>query len=98
MAVESRPTGPAAAAASPPILNLLLSRCSIPVWFITSMITSVSFPPIRNPNLPPEILRDPGALQPTPLGFRHVKKPLPYCAPTMNPPAFEFGTTTTHDA
>ena len=33
-------------------------------------------------------VNEPGALQPTPLVFRHVKKPFPYAPPTMNPPDF----------
>src|SRR5579875_2479261 len=70
----------------------------MPSLFMTSMITSVSLPPINRPNLPPEIRIDPGALQPTPLGLRHVKKPLPYSPPTIKPPAFRFGITTTQDA
>src|SRR5207253_9885732 len=58
---------------------------SIPLLFMMSMTTSVSLPPISNPNLPPEMRIDPGALQPTPLGFRQVKNPLPYSAPTIKP-------------
>src|SRR3954453_8963834 len=62
------------------------------------MSTSVSAPPTRSPNFPPEILSDPGALQPAPPDSLHEKKPFPYSPPTMNPPFLRFGITTTHCA
>ena len=52
-----RPTGPAAADASAPILNLLESRASMPFWFITSMTRSTACPPICKPQLPPVMKR-----------------------------------------
>ena len=52
-AAPVRPTGPAAADASPPIVNLSVASFSIPRRFITSMITSVDSPPIWAPKLPP---------------------------------------------
>src|SRR5579871_942660 len=65
-AVAVRPTGPAATEASAPSVNLLESSLSAPRAFITSMIKSVSDPPIWNPILPPSMRTVPGADQPGP--------------------------------
>ena len=64
---------------------------------ITSMMTSVSDPPIWNPTLPPSMRSAPGAPQP-PSAVRHTRKPRPYLAPTMNAPCLTPGTTTTQCA
>jgi hypothetical protein len=48
-ALVSRPTGPAAASASPPSVNLSASSFFMPLSFIISMKTSVDEPPIRKP-------------------------------------------------
>ena len=65
-ALAERPTGPAAILASPPSVNLFVSRRLMPFWFITSMTTSVSLPPIWNPKLPPSTFTAAGAVQPEP--------------------------------
>ena len=92
-----RPRGPAAADASPPIVNWLDSSLSTPLGFITSMMTSVSVPPTWKPTLPPSTRTPPGADQP-PDARRHDRKPRLYLPPTMNAPFFMPGTTTTHSA
>jgi hypothetical protein len=56
-AVAVRPTGPAATEPSAPRVNLLESSFSAPRAFITSMIRSVSEPPIWKPTLPPSMGR-----------------------------------------
>ena len=61
------------------------------LWFMTSITSSVSDPPIWNPTLPPSTLSAIGADQ-LPPALRHVMKPLPYCAPTTNAPFFRLGT------
>ena len=93
-----RPTGPAAAIASPPTVNLLFSKSRFaPRSFITSITTSVSDPPIWKPTLPPSTLTAPGALHPPP-ALRQVTKPRPYFAPTINAPLLTPGTTIAHSA
>jgi hypothetical protein len=47
LALASLPTGPAAASASPPIVNLSESNFFMPLSFMISMKTSVEDPPIR---------------------------------------------------
>jgi hypothetical protein len=49
------PTGPAAADASAPILNLLERRLRTPFSFMMSMTRSTACAPICNPQLPPAI-------------------------------------------
>src|SRR6266481_6440197 len=96
-AAAVRPTGPAVADASAPIVNLLDRSLSIAPSFITSMTTSVSEPPIWKPTLPPSTLSPAGADQPRP-GLRQTMKPRPYLAPTTKAPFFTPGTTTTQAA
>src|SRR5271157_2095993 len=64
-----RPTGPAAAVASAPMVNLLLERCFIPPSFITGRTTSVEETPIWKPTLPPSMRMAAGGPQPGPLGL-----------------------------
>ena len=93
-----RPTGPAAAVASVPMVNLSASSFCAPSLFMTRRTRSFSVPPIRNPKLPPSILIAPGAVQPTPFCLRQDIKPFPYLAPMMKPPFFKFGITITQTA
>src|SRR6202162_5755046 len=81
-----RPTGPAAAEASAPILNLLESILSIPLSFMTSMTTSIASPPICNPQLPPVTEKGAGALHPELV--RQVAIPLP-CRPPKTKTYFD---------
>src|SRR6266536_345479 len=92
-----RPTGPAVADASAPIVNLLDSSLSMAPSFITNMTTSVSEPPIWKPTLQPSTLTPAGADQPRP-DFRQTMKPRPYFAPTIKAPFFTPGTITTQAA
>jgi len=70
-----RPTGPAAAEASAPTLNLLFNSCVMPCWFITSITRSIACPPICKPQLPPSTTNGAGALH-WPL-LRQVATPRP---------------------
>ena len=97
LALVSRPTGPAAAAASPPIVNLSPSSLFIPLSFITSMIRSVEEPPSCSPKLPPSMATAAGALQPREQR-RQDANPRPYLPPTPNAPLSKPGTITTHCA
>src|SRR5579863_4612442 len=74
-AAVSRPTGPAAADASAPSLNLLERRCCIPLSFVTIITRSTACPPSCNPQLPPVTVIGAGALQP--FDVLHVATPLP---------------------
>src|SRR5258705_5996599 len=96
-AAAVRPTGPAVADASAPIVNLLDRSLSIAPSFITSMTTSVPEPPIWKPTLPPSTLSPAGADQPPP-ALRQTMKPRPYLAPITNAAFFTPGTTTTQAA
>src|SRR6185437_5571364 len=82
-APASRPTGPAAAEASAPSLNLLLRRWCMPDSFITTSTRSTAWPPNCRPQLPPVIVMGAGALQPFPV--RQLAIPLPWLPP--NPTA-----------
>src|SRR5215469_16981162 len=92
-----RPTGPAAAEASAPILTLLVNTEPAPFSFITRSTKSVASPPIWSPKLAPSIANMDGALHGplNPAPERQVMTPLPYSAPTMNPAFFTDGKTTT---
>src|SRR5260370_17213903 len=96
-AAAVRPTGPAVADASAPIVNLLDKSLSIAPSFITSMTTSVSEPPIWKPTLPPSTLSPAGADQP-PRVLRQTIKPQPYLAPTLTAPFFPPRPPTPHAA
>src|SRR5579863_1392660 len=58
------------------------------------MTTSTASTPICNPQLPPEIVMNAGALQPS--AVRQVATPLPPSAPKTNPPFTMCGITATH--
>src|SRR5580658_988575 len=58
------------------------------------MITSTASTPICRPQLPPEIVTNAGALQPS--AVRQVATPLPPSAPNTNPPLTMCGITATH--
>src|SRR5687768_13425681 len=96
-AVLLRPTGLAPTPAAPPRVNLLDRMPFTLRSSISSMMTSVSEPPIWNPKLPPSMRSAPGAPQPPP-AVRHTRNPRPYLAPTMNAPCLTPGTTTTQCA
>ena len=89
-----RPTGPAATVASPPSVNLVDSRRSMPFLSITSITISLSLPPIWKPTLPASAFTAAGADHP--LAVRHDAKPRPYSPPTMNAPDLSEGMTMTH--
>src|SRR6185437_8892408 len=91
-----RPTGPAAAEASAPILNLLASIFSMPWSFITSMTTSMASPPICKPQLPPVTVKGAGALHPEVV--RQVATPLPCRPPKTKPILTIDGMTARHFA
>src|SRR6202021_2405647 len=58
-----RPTGPAAAEASPPILTLLLRMFAAEVGLMSNRTKSVAWPPSCNPKLAPSRAIIEGALQ-----------------------------------
>src|SRR5664279_2352308 len=60
------------------------------------MTTSTASTPICNPQLPPEIVINAGALQPS--AVRQVATPLPPLAPKIKPPLTICGITATHFA
>src|SRR5437588_4354116 len=80
-AVALRPTGPAAAVASAPMVNLLDVSLFIPRSFITNIITSLDDTPICSPKLPPSTRIAAGGPQPSPLFARQSAKPRPYLPP-----------------
>ena len=89
-----RPTGPAAAEASPLSSNLLESSFFTPASFMNSTTRSTSCAPAWKPKLPPPIEIKAGALQP--FLVRQVTTPRPCSPPTMNPPFPMFGITAIH--
>src|ERR1019366_6645262 len=89
-----RPTGPAAAEASPLSSNLLDSNPCTPLSFMNSTTRSTDSAPAWNPKLPPPIEMNAGALQPW--AVRQVTTPRPCSPPTMNAPFAMSGTTAIH--
>src|ERR1700733_3540436 len=96
-AAASAPTGPAAAEASAPSLNLLASRCCIPWSLVTIITRSTAWPPSCSPQLPPVIVIGAGALH-VPLSVRHVATPLPWLPPKPTAIFTMEGTTAMHFA
>ena len=78
----------------PDVAQTAWAEASAPRLFMTSIMTSVSEPPIWKPTLPPSIIAAVGADHPVPEGRRHKMKPLPYWPPTINAAFFIPGTTT----
>ena len=60
------------------------------------MTRSTPSTPICNPQLPPVMAKNAGALQP--LAVRHVATPRPFSAPNTKPPLIMCGTTAMHFA
>src|SRR5690349_1081681 len=69
----------------------------MPWSFIASITRSTPSAPICRPKLPPETVKNAGALQP-PLVVLQVATPLPCCPPMPNPPLIICGTMATHFA
>src|SRR5205823_6255639 len=81
----SRPTGPAATAASTPSFTLPSSRPLKPSRLVNTRTRSVACTPSCSPKLPPPIFINEGGLH-LPLSIRCDTSPLPYSPPRPNAP------------
>ena len=96
-AAAFRPTGPAAAAASTPIVSLPRNRLSVERRVLKTRIRSVDCMPACHPKLPPVIVRNVGACHRL-LASRMITTPRPCRIPTTKPPLTTLGMIATASA